>query len=719
MSCVIKQGHLTVKESWLWSKRWAILQTETLTFQRHSNSYTILLTIPLKEVTYVGRSELKTYCIEIKLRDKAYFLQCTCDDDLYSWIDLIYKHCPLLNDVSEPSNFFHHVHVDFDSTSGNFVGLPEQWSNLLKSSNITQKDYQQNPQAVLDVLDFYTKNSINNGDSGGFIGDFNNFSEPENYAKPKNKNAHQLVNQSLKKVSSFIFESKSTNNSNGLSEQRNNHNMVVEQRKQQLIIEKNKINTKNSLAKNLVEVQSDSDYIGQKQYSDIYNHKQKLVKQSEIGNQKSEEFRMQQTVLEQKKKQTLESFNQEIDREDLKQSRQQQEYLQQFSSLDSNSYKNQESSSSSYSPPNNNDYSKNDPVTQVKHLNQANYLQSSSEIDQDNSKYLATEDSLDQDKYRYLDRDPVKNLSESVNEMSIKKKLSLPNLSGLSDEQLMVKLKEIVSKKDPKLRYVKIKKIGQGASGSVYLAKSIISKSKVAIKQMDLKNQPRKELLVNEIMIMKDSQHPNIVNYIESFLIGNSDLWVVMEYMTGGALTDIIENNKMSENQIATISFEVSKGLLHLHKQKIIHRDIKSDNILLGEDCSVKITDFGFCAKLSDKRNKRATMVGTPYWMAPEVVKQKPYGPKVDVWSLGIMVIEMIELEPPYLDEEPLKALYLIATNGTPTLKDPDSLSLELKSYLAECLCVDVDSRANIDELITHNFSTKYAKSISILRSLF
>lgn len=116
--------------------------------------------------------------------------------------------------------------------------------------------------------------------------------------------------------------------------------------------------------------------------------------------------------------------------------------------------------------------------------------------------------------------------------------------------------------------------------------------------------------------------------------------------------------------------------------------------------CFFNLADFGFCCKLTADRSKRATMVGTPYWMAPEVVKQKEYGAKVDVWSLGIMTIEMLEGEPPYLDEEPLKALYLIATHGTPKLKSPANASSTLKHFLALCLDVDVGKRADCETLL-------------------
>ena len=141
-----------------------------------------------------------------------------------------------------------------------------------------------------------------------------------------------------------------------------------------------------------------------------------------------------------------------------------------------------------------------------------------------------------------------------------------------------------------------------------------------------------------------------------------------------------------------------------MHRKNVIHRDIKSDNILLNKHGMVKLTDFGYSGKLSSTSAKRATMVGTAYWMSPEIIKRKHYGSKVDVWSTGIMLIEMLEGEPPYLDEEPLKALYLIATNGTPKLKNPESISNACKDFISKCLQVDAENRASVEELLVHPF---------------
>lgn len=198
----------------------------------------------------------------------------------------------------------------------------------------------------------------------------------------------------------------------------------------------------------------------------------------------------------------------------------------------------------------------------------------------------------------------------------------------MTDEEILEKLRTIVSVGDPNRKYTKLEKIGQGASGTVYTALETSTGMEVAIKQMNLGQQPKKELIINEILVMRENKHPNVVNYLDSYLV-SEELWVVMEYLPGGSLTDVVTETCMDEGQIAAVCREVLQALEFLHSNQVIHRDIKSDNILLGLDGSVKLTDFGFCAQISPEQSKRTTMVGTPYWMAPEVVTRRQYGPKV------------------------------------------------------------------------------------------
>ncbi|KAI8142273.1 kinase-like domain-containing protein [Fennellomyces sp. T-0311] len=287
-----------------------------------------------------------------------------------------------------------------------------------------------------------------------------------------------------------------------------------------------------------------------------------------------------------------------------------------------------------------------------------------------------------------------------------KRRQSKHQKNALKDAEVLNKLRDICTNVDPSQVYTDIVKIGQGASGGVFTARKSGGKMPVAIKQMNLEQQPKKELIINEIVVMRQSQHRNIVNFIDAYL-WKGDLWVIMEYMDGGSLTDVVTCNMMTEGQIAAVSHEVLQGLHHLHTNGVIHRDIKSDNVLLSLQGDIKLTDFGFCAQLKEDQAKRTTMVGTPYWMAPEVVTRKEYGSKVDIWSLGVMAIEMVEGEPPYLNENPLRALYLIATNGTPKLQNPESLSDTFQDFLASCLQVDPELRPSAHEALKHPFLRK------------
>uniref|UniRef100_A0A8C2SPQ2 non-specific serine/threonine protein kinase n=1 Tax=Coturnix japonica TaxID=93934 RepID=A0A8C2SPQ2_COTJA len=200
--------------------------------------------------------------------------------------------------------------------------------------------------------------------------------------------------------------------------------------------------------------------------------------------------------------------------------------------------------------------------------------------------------------------------------------------SRVSHEQFRAALQLVVSPGDPREYLDSFIKIGEGSTGIVCIATEKHTGKQVAVKKMDLRKQQRRELLFNEVVIMRDYHHENVVEMYNSYLVGD-ELWVVMEFLEGGALTDIVTHTRMNEEQIATVCLSVLRALSYLHNQGVIHRDIKSDSILLTSDGRIKLSDFGFCAQVSKEVPRRKSLVGTPYWMAPEVISRMPYGTEV------------------------------------------------------------------------------------------
>ncbi|KAG8001768.1 Serine/threonine-protein kinase PAK 4 [Nibea albiflora] len=277
----------------------------------------------------------------------------------------------------------------------------------------------------------------------------------------------------------------------------------------------------------------------------------------------------------------------------------------------------------------------------------------------------------------------------------------------VSHEQFRAALQMVVDPGDPRTYLDHYIKIGEGSTGIVCIATVKTTGKLVAVKKMDLRKQQRRELLFNEVVIMRDYHHENVVEMYNSYLVGD-ELWVVMEFLEGGALTDIVTHTRMNEEQIATVCLSVLKALSVLHTQGVIHRDIKSDSILLTHDGRIKLSDFGFCAQVSKEVQRRKSLVGTPYWMAPELISRLPYGPEVvDIWSLGIMVIEMVDGEPPYFNEPPLKAMKMIRDNLPPKLKNLHKVSPLLKGFLDRMLVRDPAQRATASEILKHPFLTK------------
>lgn len=277
---------------------------------------------------------------------------------------------------------------------------------------------------------------------------------------------------------------------------------------------------------------------------------------------------------------------------------------------------------------------------------------------------------------------------------------------------------ELTSSEDPTQIFEVLSKLGEGSYGSVYKAHDKRDGKIVAVKVLEVENEDTGDLR-KEIEILKQCNSPYIVQYKGCFQ-KDGHIWIVMEYCGAGSICDLMAicEKTLTEDQIAVVVQQSLRGLEYLHINHKIHRDIKSGNILLTTEGDCKLADFGVSAELTNTMSKRKTVIGTPYWMAPEVLQSSDYNGKADIWSLGITAIEMASGEPPHSSVHPMRAIFLIPNSPPPTLPIPSDWSPDFNDFIRLCLQKDPEKRPDAKWFLENHPFVKNASKKSTISAL-
>jgi len=510
------------------------------------------------------------------------------DEEVYSWIDSIYQRCPSMGGVSNPTNFTHRVHVGYDPHTGGFVGLPAEWEKLLSASAITKEDYQKHPEAVMEALNFYTEKLMKRAE------------DPMSYPSPTPSPVEANRQLGYAGTGTSIAPPRPTPSA---AIQRNES------------FQSNRSDTYSQANDRAAQMQAERDARdaqsraeGERQRrmdEEIRRKREQQQRDQERQREREDQAAYNATLPKSRPPMAQQELGGYVDDKDP--SRMQPDrYNPSRPSPTSPASRTPQQAPQSLRPnlqaqrpapsaPTANGrlpvpMPKQQPVSSTRQQPSQKYAGTNgvpttrppqNGVPQPSKIPAATAPKplnvqTKQPTGASTQTDAVKKAEQALTRKDDggggRKEV---RMSSMTEAEVMAKLREVVSKERPLDSYNKQKKIGQGASGSVYvarirenatssMARRILReqgpKAQVAIKQMDLRNQPRKELIVNEIIVMKESRHENIVNFLDAFLQEeSSELWVVMEFMEGGALTDVIDNNpEIREDQIATVSFEVS-----------------------------------------------------------------------------------------------------------------------------------------------------------------